>query len=189
MKKMSLILLASLLMACSTPATDDNKNVYCEVGDDDCSGEVLDYESYMDGEHSFKTITMQNAIDIFENKGSGIIYFGFPDCPWCIEALPVMDEVAKELGKEILYVQTRDADRNLIYTPEEKAKILTYVGEYEDKDEEGNLGLYVPLVVVVKDGECVSGHLGTIEEHDAHERTMTSDEIASLTEIYTEMFK
>ena len=131
---------------------------------------------------------MQEAIDMFENQESGILYFGFPDCPWCIEALPIMAEAAKENDKNIYYVQTRDEERNLIYTDEEKTAILSYVGQFEDTDDEGNVALFVPLVVVVEDGEALSGHVGTIEGHDAPARQMNEDEQDQLKGIYVEMF-
>ena len=76
----------------------------------------------------------------------------------------------------------------MIYTDEEKTAILSYVGQFEDTDDEGNVALFVPLVVVVEDGEALSGHVGTIEGHDAHERQMNEDEQDQLKGIYVEMF-
>ena len=48
--------------------------------------------------------------------------------------------------------------------------------------------LYVPFVVVVKDGKAVSGHIGTVDGHDAHERKMTEKEMQELKKIYADMF-
>ena len=42
-------------------------------------------------------------------------------------------------------------------------------------NDEGVLTLYVPLVLVVKDGKVVDGHEGTLESHDATEKKMTDD--------------
>lgn len=194
MKKILILLILSLcLVACtntpSEPQTTDDSNLeYCGVGEDACE-EEFNYDDFMNGDNVFNPITFKEAISLFENKESGIIYFGYSNCPWCVEAVPIMNEVAESLGKEIYYVATRDSDRNQLYTEEESEKILTYIGEYEDRDEEGNLHIYVPLVVVFEDGECVSGNLGTVDSHDAHERKMTEEEIVQLTSIYQEMFK
>ena len=49
------------------------------------------------------------------------------------------------------------------------------------------LTLYVPLVLVVKNGKVIDGHEGTIESHDATERKMTNDEKEQLTKIYTKL--
>lgn len=43
-------------------------------------------------------------------------------------------------------------------------------------NDEGILTLYVPLVLVVKNGKAIDGHEGTLESHDATERKMTDDE-------------
>ncbi len=191
MKKIVVLLLVSLLCACSNTNSEDivnNDIEYCGVGEDACE-EEFNYDDFMTGENVFNPISFEDAINLFENKESGIMYFGYSNCPWCIEAVPIMNEVAQNLGKEIYYVATRDSDRNQLYTEEESEKILSYIGEYEDRDEEGNLHIYVPLVVVFEDGVCVSGNLGTVDSHDAHERKMTEEEIDQLTSIYQEMFK
>ena len=46
----------------------------------------------------------------------------------------------------------------------------------------------MPFVVVVKDGKAVSGHIGTVDGHDAHERKMTEKETQELKKIYENMF-
>ena len=58
-----------------------------------------------------------------------------------------------------------------------------------NQDEEGKYQLYVPFVVFVKNGKIMNAHIGTVDGHDAHERTMTEDEQKELTKIYDEMFQ
>ena len=37
--------------------------------------------------------------------GTGVIYFGFPECPWCRNAVPILLEAAEESGiKQIYYL-------------------------------------------------------------------------------------
>ena len=48
--------------------------------------------------------------------------------------------------------------------------------------------MYVPFVVVVKDGEVIAAHEGTVSSHNAHERTMTDSGIIELTNTYQDMF-
>ena len=33
--------------------------------------------------------------------GTGIVYLGFPECPWCQAYVPMLNEVAKEVEKNI----------------------------------------------------------------------------------------
>ncbi len=47
-------------------------------------------------------------------------------------------------------------------------------------NDEGILTLYVPLVVRVEDGQVISGHQGTAEDHDAHESSLTQEETEEL---------
>lgn len=54
-------------------------------------------------------------------------------------------------------------------------------------NDEGILTLYVPLVLVIKNGKVIDGHEGTLESHDATERKMTNDEKEQLTKIYTKL--
>lgn len=188
MKKKLLLMLVLLMSGCVNQEEPESDPAYCSFDSDECLANSDEYETFINESDVFIEITMQEAIDMFENQESGILYFGFPDCPWCIEALPIMEEAAKENDKNIYYVQTRDEERNLIYTDEEKTAILSYVGQFEDTDDEGNVALFVPLVVVVEDGEALSGHVGTIEGHDTHERQMNEDEQDQLKGIYVEMF-
>lgn len=78
-------------------------------------------------------------------------------------------------------------EKNRLYTDEQKAIIEPYIQDYMSNNDEGVLTLYVPLVLVVKDGKVVDGHEGTLESHDATERKMTNDEKEQLTKIYTKL--
>ena len=138
-------------------------------------------------DNDFEQITFDEAIDIFKNGDSAILYFGFPKCPWCQEAVPILKEEAAKAGKEVLYVQTRDDELNRLYTDEQRDEIEPYISEYMEKDDDGNPAIFVPLVINVKDGKAVAGHVGTVDGHDAHERSMTEDEKKQLTEIYSSL--
>lgn len=199
MKKFIFLCFALLLVVgCATKTTtsntDDEQVGYCD-GEEivtcglDGGMDMSAYEGFNDPHNAFVKSDMDEAIDIFKNKRSAILYFGFAKCPWCIEALPVMNEAAKVVERSIYYVETRDLERNLLYTDEQKAEIVSYLYDYLDTNDEGEKHLFVPFVVVVKDGEVQSAHLGTIESHDAKEREMTEDEKLELRKIYDKMFQ
>lgn len=124
----------------------------------------------------FEPMTFDDAIAFFQDGKSGVIYFGFPACPWCEELLPILSEEAKSQGIAVHYVQTRDDEKKRLYDDEQKAAIEPYIGSAMKDNDEGELTLYVPLVVVVKDGKMADFHQGTVEGHDAHERKMTEEE-------------
>lgn len=131
----------------------------------------------------------ERALTFFENGESGVLYFGFADCPWCQEAVPVLKEEAEKAGRSVVFIQTRDENRELEYTDEQKARITPYIEEYMSENDEGELTLFVPCVLVVENGTVVSGHVGTVDGHDAHERTMTDAEKEQLHQTYAAMLR
>lgn len=95
---------------------------------------------------------IDQIINILE-KGTGIVYLGFKECPWCQAYVPMLDEVAKEKKlNEVYYYDILDSRKNL--TPKYK-KIVSILDEYLQYDDEGNKRVYVPTVVAVKSGKIV----------------------------------
>lgn len=128
-----------------------------------------------DGENTFQDMTFEEAITFFEEGKSGLLYFGFPDCPWCQEVLPLLNEAAGD--KVTVYsIRTRDDNRQRLYTDEQKERIAPYIGDFFKENKDGEPTLYVPLVVAVENGTVAGGHQGTVDDHDAHERKMNAQE-------------
>ncbi len=96
----------------------------------------------------------KEIINILEN-GTGIVYMGFPECPWCQAYVPYLNEVATNEGIEkIYYLNVLEIRKN--NTPEYQ-KIVSILSDYLLNNDEGNKRVYVPDVTVVKNGEIV-GH-------------------------------
>lgn len=193
MKKLLIPLFCLLLSACTNTQSvqdknEENKNSgkieACDVESSDCED-----NSKNTADKSFEEISMDEAISYFTDGKSGILLFGFEKCPWCKEAEPVLKEVSIEQDVPVHYILTRDENKELLYTDDQKAEILKYVGKYEQEDDDGNLALYVPLVVAIQDGEVIDAHLSTVDSHDAHERVMTEEEKSELKQIYTKLFQ
>ncbi len=197
MKKIWLCILLIVLCGCTT--AKDNKKTesnqtsqsYCDDDTSTCSfGKEADmsaYEGFDSKDSRFEESDMEHLLATFDQKKSGIFYLGYPSCPWCIEALPVLNEVAKENDVYVAYVRTRDDQKELIYTEEQKQKLISLTSAYLEKNDDGEPQLFVPFVLVVKDGKAISGHVGTVDGHDAHERTMKDEEKEALHKIYMEM--
>ncbi len=187
MKKfISLFLTLFLFIGCTANTSTDEKEeteYACDATAecDDENGSSID----------FTEISMDEALAYFEDGKSGILFFGFESCPWCQEAKPILKDVADETGQTVYYVKVRDEDSNLLYTEEQRELLTNYIGEYmsENEDQENKLWLYVPLVVSVKNGVAIDGHVSTIDGHDATEREMTDDEKAELKEIYKKILE
>ncbi|NME45188.1 transporter accessory protein [Faecalicoccus pleomorphus] len=137
----------------------------------------------------FIALTMEDMLQKLEDQEDGVYYFGYEDCPWCLDAAPVLKEVAQEHQKEVYYIKTRDEDHNLLYDDEQKERIINYLGEYMETNEDGQLTLYVPMVVEMKDGKVKNSHIGTVDSYDPNEREMTEEETKQLKDIYEAFFK
>lgn len=184
MKKLLLILLSLTLCACQsqTKYTASSSKKACDV-----TSEEETCNSKDDTKTTFNEISFDEAIQYFTQEKSGVLYFEFSSCPWCKEAKPILKKVAKDNGVDIQYVKVRDEEKNRLYTDEQKAIIEPYIQDYMSNNDEGILTLYVPLVLVVRNGKAIDGHEGTLESHDATERKMTDDEKKELTQIYTKL--
>ncbi len=111
-------------------------------------------------------------------SGTGLIYLGFSKCPWCRNAVNVLQHVN---ANEILYLDMtnqRDTyeviDGVLTKTKEgtkeyyEMLKLLdSILTDYEIGDiKVGEKRIYVPLVIGVKDGKIVGYHADTTDLND-----------------------
>lgn len=182
-KKILPLLLCFPLVACSAGG-NSKEGIKPNV---DIPKESISENSKVQPEKTMSETTMDEAIKMFENKESGILYFGFEKCPWCKEAKPILEEVAEKEGVTIHYVKIRDKKLERLYSDEQKENIQQYISEYMSENDEGELTLYVPLVLVVKDGKVLSGHEGTVDGHDAHERKMTEKEAKTVKKTYRKM--
>lgn len=86
-------------------------------------------------------------------EGSGIVYLGFPECPWCQSLVPMIDEAAAAEGiDEVYYLDIREMreDGSSNYDA-----LVAYLKEYLETDENGQPRIFVPDVTAVKDGEVM----------------------------------
>lgn len=96
----------------------------------------------------------EEIINILEN-GSGIVYLGFPECPWCQSYVVYLNEVVRDNGLDtIYYLNIRDIRSN---NTENYQKIVNLISDLLPYDELGNKRIYVPQVVVVKNGKIIGG--------------------------------
>ena len=52
----------------------------------------------------------EEIIKILEN-GTGVVYLGFPECPWCRAYVPMLNEIAKENHFDKIYYYNILKDR------------------------------------------------------------------------------
>lgn len=159
--------------------------------------------------NKIKYISIEEAIDVIQNK-KGLIYFGFPNCPWCRGIVPTLiDTVEKSYLENLYYVDM--TDKRDIYELEDDTPIKKEEGsedyknlldvldnhleEYVIKDKNGleypvgEKRLYVPLVIAVKDGFVVDSHSGSVdlEENKTPYDSLNETQLSELEAIFTRM--
>ncbi len=133
-------------------------------------------------------------------KGTGVIYFGFPECPWCRNALPMLLQAASNQGlDEIYYFNARDIrdtksldENGNIITEKEGTKeyyelieiMKDHLGEYEGLNDESIKRLYFPTVVFVKDGKILGIHVATVDSQTNPKIPLNEKQKEELVNIY-----
>lgn len=141
---------------------------------------------------TYRWDTTKTTFDAFnyieDDKEDRILYWGFEGCPWCSEAKPVLEEVAKEYDLPVYYIQTSSKERGDLLTDAQRDILEGLLKDNKDYfDKEGKFHFYVPTTMIIKDGKINSAHMGTVKGHNAHEREMTDKEKEELKGIFEEM--
>lgn len=103
-------------------------------------------------ENIFVYKTKEEIINILEH-GTGIVYFGYPECPWCMAYVPLLNEIAMNEGLEKIYYYNIKEDRK--NNTEFYQKVVNILNDYLDYDQEGKKRIFVPNVTFVKNGEII----------------------------------
>lgn len=125
--------------------------------------------------------------EIFEilKSGTGVIYLGYPECPWCRNLVPTMLMAAKEIEIDTIYYLNIKEDRDFLILDDNKKVITQKEGSKQyyklvealssilddyvlttNEGKEVNTGkkrVYVPIVIFVKDGKIIGKHIDTVE--------------------------
>lgn len=151
-----------------------------------------EYEALNDDQHphmivpetlNIQTLNFEKTQALI-NSGNGILFFGFPSCPWCRNLLPELFVAMEKSGVKDLYYYNpkaiRDEKELLSWTIVTKKEanteyqwLLDKIGHilpaYRGLENPEIKRLYVPTVLIIKDGEIIGHHFDTLEEQtDPH---------------------
>ena len=134
-----IFLLTIFLTACGKETISDSKKFAEEYT------KVPEYNVFVYRDSS-------EIIKILEH-GTGVVYLGFPECPWCQAYVPTLNEIADTEGLDKIYYYNILNDRQ--NNTETYKKIVEILSEYLRYDEEGNKKVYVPAVISIVDGKII----------------------------------
>ena len=131
----------------------------------------------------------RNADEIIKimEHGTGVVYLGFPECPWCQAYVKYLDEVSKEVGIEKIYYYNILTDR--LNNTKEYQKMVELLKDNLQFDQEGNPRIYVPNVSFHVNGKLIGNDYETsLDTHDLKdpEEYWTEQEVKDLKQALTE---
>ena len=141
---------------------------------------------------------IDKLMEIIDSEG--IIYFGFDECPWCRNALPVLIEAVQEKEVEEIYYydikEIRDElelnEEGVIEVIKEKSEdyqkiydaLYESLNVYEGLNDVTIKRLYAPSVFFIKNGEVVLMHESTVESQADPSVMMGDAQKQKLKDIY-----
>ncbi len=142
-----------------------------------------------------KYMTKDKITEVLTN-GTHVVYFGWPTCPYCRLAVPILLETIEEYSgismyyydiKELrdAYVKDPSSEDGQLYS--EISKIISF-SECDlssiDAFEDGTLKLAASIMYFIKDGEIIGYHRGTVESHLNAYEPLEEDQKEELKDIY-----
>ena len=169
--------------------------------------EILNGQTTMDGEHVYATLDIPSNsqveyVDLAQiqdivARGTGVLYFGFPECPWCRTLVPVLFEAIEATGYEgpVYYgnfvgerdKRSLDDSGNIVIEQEGSeayqqlvATLYDWLGPYTGLNDDTIKRIYFPTTVFVKDGQVVDVHLVTVDTQESGYDELTEEQHAEL---------
>ena len=126
--------------------------------------DMTEYQGFTDTNHVYRRTTMKESFRLVDEQASGILYFGYDTCPYCLQVVPILNDLAKKYNQMVYYIDVyhtsdtiSDADVN---------RFLEVYEEFLLKDDDGEPVFYVPQVFVIINGQIIDGHTGAVDSFD-----------------------
>ena len=151
------------------------------------TADMSGYTRLQDSDHVFQALSIKESLRMFDEKGSGIIYFGKPDCDYCQCAVPELNTAAKTMGVDVVYyVDVTNAETDDSYEDLKKAIESTF-----KTNTSGQKAFMVPEVIAVKNGSIVDSHLALTSDYkvDSYYIDLNETQKLQLQDIYKELMR
>lgn len=154
MKKIFVILsiLVMILTGCeetSSPSATDTVNGHHEV-DLSAFGVTSDRIVGADG---------RMLLDAIDNRSSGVFLLSNSTCEYCLIAMPLITEVADELGVNVYYIDTESSTYPFnAYAID----IIEALYDHLEVDDQGVKTIYTPHLFSIVSGKVSKSHIGLL---------------------------
>lgn len=167
-----LILIACVLFLCAGCSVKKNIIQDLNLSPND----MMSYETMNEPSDRFYELTLKEALRLFEEEGSGILLISRSTCSHCLNAVPVLAEVADKHDLTIYYV---DCGKGLESENLEELEIYA-------KDVLGARGVMVPIVFSIVNGQALGKHIGTVSDEDG---LLTDEQWDKTVQIYERLLE
>ena len=150
MKKIITVLsIVLILFSCASNKVEPVEDFYIEAKAVDMSI----YNGVDAVKHCFKETSVSELTRVLEEKGSGVFYIGYKECPHCQILVQYLNEVAMDLGVTVYYIPGTDKTGNFIITGKIYDELLKDLDPILDVNEDGEKAIYTPHVFTIIKGE------------------------------------
>ncbi|WP_170236408.1 hypothetical protein [Streptococcus hyovaginalis] len=111
-------------------------------------------------------------------KKQGLYFYGFPECPWCQESVPLLTKVLEDQQTRAYTVNIHSDNYQ-----EDDARVL----EHFYQSHLGKKSVSVPFLVAINSRGQVKTHVGTVEGHNAKESKLTPKQQEKLAEVLSSL--
>ena len=167
-----LILIACVLFLCAGCSVKKNIIQDLNLSPND----MMSYETMNEPSDRFYELTLKEVLRLFEEEGSGILLISRSTCSHCLNAVPVLAEVADKHDLTIYYV---DCGKGLESENLEELEIYA-------KDVLGARGVMVPIVFSIVNGQALGKHIGTVSDEDG---LLTDEQWDKTVQIYERLLE
>ena len=169
--------------------------------------EILNNQVTLDGENVYQELLIPEEFPIVYVDGeeanrlleeeSGILYLGFPECPWCRTLLPALIAACGESGYAgNIYYYNALRDRDVMFLSDDGeivvdaegaqvyhdlvAKLYGYLEPYGGLDDPAIRRIYFPTTVFFSGGAVASVHLDTVDSQENGYDPLTGEQFEEL---------
>ena len=187
MKKLLYVCAAALVLAgCGKKEEEETGLViHNAVEPVSVAADMSGYQWLNDEEPPFLEITPDECMRFFDEGGTGLLYFGRSNCPYCQRAVPELDVVLNEYGLSVYYV---DVDLSKL-TYEKYEELLPYLDAALAESESGEKNFLIPDIIAVKEGKIIGNHISLVDdfEFSSGDAQLTDAQKETLRGIYRDL--
>ena len=152
-------------------------------------------------DNNVKYASFDKVMEFLDN-GTGILYLGFPECPWCRNMVPILIDTAMENEIENSYyfnalsirdIKKLDDDGNIITTKKGTKdyyklvdKLKDFLGPYEGLGDDSIKRIYFPTVIFLQGGKIVGSHIGTVDSQKDPYKVLNKSQKKELKQIFVD---